>query len=114
MDYSQEELNQILLSKPLNAFYLAIIEHRGELLTDEEFAKTLCKKEVIAVLNSFKHDNLFYGGFISMNSHGTSCALNFSDDVLEIPFAKVVNESVIQCYKDNVGKFLEFLKVVQE
>ena len=82
--------------------------------TDEEFAKTLCKKEVIAVLNSFKHDNLFYGGFISMNSHGTSCALNFSDDVLEIPFAKVVNESVIQCYKDNVGKFLEFLKVVQE
>ena len=39
MDYSQEELNQILLSKPLNAFYLAIIEHRGELLTDEEFAK---------------------------------------------------------------------------
>ena len=37
MNYSQEELNQILLSKPLNEFYLAIIENRGELLTDEEF-----------------------------------------------------------------------------
>ena len=37
MNYSQEEFNQILLSKPLNEFYLAIIENRGKLLTDEEF-----------------------------------------------------------------------------
>lgn len=35
--YSQEELDQILLSKKLNEFYLAIIEHRLELLTDEEY-----------------------------------------------------------------------------
>ena len=35
--YTQEELNQILLSKPLNEFYLAIIENRQELLTDEEY-----------------------------------------------------------------------------
>jgi hypothetical protein len=35
--YSQEELNQILLSKKLNEFYLAIIENRQELLTDEEY-----------------------------------------------------------------------------
>lgn len=39
MNYSQEEFNQILLSKPLNEFYLAIIENRGEILTDEEFDK---------------------------------------------------------------------------
>lgn len=35
--YSQEELDQILLSKKLNEFYLAIIENRQELLTDEEY-----------------------------------------------------------------------------
>lgn len=35
--YSQEELDQILLSKKLNEFYLAIIENRLELLTDEEY-----------------------------------------------------------------------------
>ena len=35
--YSQEELDQILLSKKLNEFYLAIIENRQELLTAEEY-----------------------------------------------------------------------------
>ena len=35
--YSQEELDQILLSKKLNEFYLAIIENRQELLSDEEY-----------------------------------------------------------------------------
>ena len=34
--YSQEELDQILLSKKLNEFYLAIIENRQELLRSEE------------------------------------------------------------------------------
>ena len=37
--YSQEELNQILLSKPLNEFYLAVIENRGDFLSDEEYEK---------------------------------------------------------------------------
>lgn len=35
--YSQEELDQILLSKKLNEFSLAIIENRQELLTAEEY-----------------------------------------------------------------------------
>lgn len=39
MNYSQEELNQILLSKSLNEFYLAVIENREEILTDEEYEK---------------------------------------------------------------------------
>lgn len=39
MNYSQEEFNQILLSKSLNEFYLAVIENRGELLTDDEYEK---------------------------------------------------------------------------
>ena len=39
MKYSQEDFNKILLSKSLNEFYFAIIEHRGEFLTDEEYEK---------------------------------------------------------------------------
>lgn len=44
MKYSQEEFNQILLSKPLNEFYFAIIEKKEELLTDEEFEEITEKK----------------------------------------------------------------------
>ncbi len=39
MKYSQEEFNKLLLSKSLNEFYFAVIEHRGEFLTDEEYEK---------------------------------------------------------------------------
>lgn len=42
--YSQEELDQILLSKKLNEFYLAIIENRQELLTDEEYEEIVRKR----------------------------------------------------------------------
>lgn len=35
--YSQKELDQILLSKKLNEFYLAIIQKKQEILTDEEY-----------------------------------------------------------------------------
>ena len=49
--YSQEELDQILLSKKLNEFYLAIIEHRLELLTDEEY------EEISRIDKTFYGDN---------------------------------------------------------
>ena len=39
--YSQEELNEILLSKKLNEFYLAIIQYKQELLTDNEYKRIL-------------------------------------------------------------------------
>lgn len=41
--YSQEELNQILLSKKLNDFYVATIENREDILTDEEYEKIVKK-----------------------------------------------------------------------
>ena len=44
MNYSQEKINQILLSKQLNEFYLAIIEHKGDLLTDEEY-ETIIRRD---------------------------------------------------------------------
>ena len=44
--YSQTELNQILLTKNLNEFYLTIVENRNEILTDEEYDEML-KREVV-------------------------------------------------------------------
>ena len=46
-EYSQEELDQILLSKKLNEFYLAIIENRQELLSDEEYEEIVRKDKTI-------------------------------------------------------------------
>ena len=46
-NYSQEEINQILLSKTLNEFYLAVIENRGELLTDDEYEKLTRRSDIV-------------------------------------------------------------------
>ena len=62
--YSHEELNQILLSKKLNDFYVATIENREDILTDEEYEKivkkgiTFCyddKDEVESLINKARN-----------------------------------------------------------
>ena len=57
--YTQEELNQILLSKPLNEFYLAIIENRQKLLTEEEYDKKKKKEKIIYGDNKDEVEALF-------------------------------------------------------
>ena len=57
--YSQEELDQILLSKKLNEFYLAIIEHRLELLTDEEYEEISRRDKTIYGDNKDEVEDLF-------------------------------------------------------
>ena len=57
--YSQEELDQILLSKKLNEFYLAIIENRQELLTDEEYEKISRRNKIIYGDNKDEAEDLF-------------------------------------------------------
>ena len=57
--YSQEELNKILLSKPLNEFYLAIIENREKLLTDEEYNEITKGDKIIYGDNKDEIENLF-------------------------------------------------------
>ena len=54
MNYSQEEFNQILLSKPLDEFYFAIIENRGKLLTDEEYEKITKRSDDIVYVEDSK------------------------------------------------------------
>ena len=57
--YSQEELDQILLSKKLNEFYLAIIENRQELLTDEEYEEISRRDKTIYGDNKDEAEDLF-------------------------------------------------------
>ena len=58
--YSQEELDQILLSKKLNEFYLAIIENRQEeMLSDEEYEKISNGNNVYYGDNKDEVDDLF-------------------------------------------------------
>ena len=57
--YTQEELEQILLSKKLDEYYLAVIEHRDELLTEEEYEELLKKDHVICGDGKEKAEELF-------------------------------------------------------
>ena len=57
--YSQEELDQILLSKKLDEFYLAIIENRQELLTDEEYEEISRRDKTIYGDNKDEVEDLF-------------------------------------------------------
>ena len=57
--YSQEELDQILLSKKLDEFYLAIIENRQELLTDEEYEEISRRDKIIYGDNKDEAEDLF-------------------------------------------------------
>ena len=58
-EYSQEELDQILLSKKLNEFYLAIIENRQELLSDEEYEEISRRNKIIYGDNKDEAEDLF-------------------------------------------------------
>lgn len=57
--YSQKELDQILLSKKLNEFYLAIIENRQEMLTDEEYDEISREDTIIYGDNKAEVEKLF-------------------------------------------------------
>ena len=82
--------------------------------TDEEFANKLLNENVKATLNAIVPDNVFTGGFISMNSHGTKIGLNFSDDIMRLPIDSVPSEESLTTYKRIVYAVLDFLKVVQQ
>lgn len=57
-NYTQEELNQILLEKNLSDFYLSIIENRNELLTDEEYEDIVNSEKTISGDNKEEVENL--------------------------------------------------------
>ena len=56
---SQEEINQILLQKELGDFYLAIVENRTHILTDEEYEEILERDKTIWGDNKDKVEDFF-------------------------------------------------------
>ena len=58
-NYQQEDIDKILLSKNLNEFYLATIENRQELLTDEEYQEITTRDSIIYGENKEEMQDLF-------------------------------------------------------
>ena len=57
-NYTQDELNKILIQKSINDFYIAIIENRGEMLTDEEYNEIVNKDKTVFGDNKEEVENL--------------------------------------------------------
>ena len=96
--YSQEELDQILLSKKLNEFYLAIIENRQELLSDEEYEEIIRKDKTIYGDNKEEVEDL-------INKVQTDEQLkNFAPDLMKVMFglAQVRHLAILTMIDDDV------------
>ena len=96
--YSQEELDQIHLSKKLNEFYLAIIENRLELLSDEEYEEIIRKDKTIYGDNKEEVEDL-------INKVQTDEQLkNFAPDLMKVMFglALVRHLAILTMIDDDV------------
>ena len=96
--YSSEELDRILLSKKLNEFYLAIIENRQELLTDEEYDEITNRDKTIYGDNKEEIEDL-------LKKVQTDERLkDFAPDLMRVMFslAQVRHLAILTMIDDNV------------
>lgn len=96
--YSQEELDQILLSKKLDEFYLAIIENRQELLTDEEYDEITRRDKTIYGDNKEEVEDLF------KKVQEDERLKNFAPDLMRVMFslAQVRHLAILTMIDDDV------------
>ena len=96
--YSQEELDQILLSKKLNEFYLAIIENRQELLSDEEYEEIVRRDKTIYGDNKEEVEDLI--NIVQTDEH----LKNFAPNLMRIMYslAQVRRLAILTMVDDNV------------
>ena len=96
--YSQEELDQILLSKKLNEFYLAIIENRQELLSDEEYEEIVRRNKTIYGANKEEVEDLI--NKVQTDEH----LKNFAPDLIRIMYslAQVRHLAILTMIDDDV------------
>lgn len=96
--YSQEELDQILLSKKLNEFYLAIIENRQELLSDEEYEEIVRRDKTIYGDNKEEVEDLI--NKVQTDEH----LKNFAPNLMRIMYslAQVRRLAILTMVDDNV------------
>ena len=96
--YSQEELDQILLSKKLNEFYLAIIENRQKLLTDEEYKEIVRRNITIYGNNKEEVEDLL------KKVQTDECLKYFTPDLMKIMFslAQIRHLAILTMIDDDV------------
>ncbi len=96
--YSQEELDQILLSKKLNEFYLAIIENRQELLSDEEYEEIVRRDKTIYGDNKEEVEDLI--NKVQTDEH----LKGFAPDLLRVMYslARVRHLAILTRINDDV------------
>ena len=97
-NYLQEELNQILLSKKLNEFYLAIIENRQELLSDEEYEEIVRNDKNIYGDNKEQVKDLI--NKVQTNKHLKNIAPNLMRIIFSL--AQVRYLAILTMIDDNV------------
>ena len=96
--YSQDELNQILLAKPLNEFYLAIIENKQELLTDEEYNEITKRDKTIYGDNKDEIGCLFKK--IQIDEHSK----DFAPDLMKVMYslAQIRHMAILTIIGDDI------------
>ena len=97
-NYTQDEINRILIQKNINDFYIAIIENRGEMLTDEEYNEIANKDKTFFGDNKEEVENL-------INEIKTNEQLkNYVPDMMKLLFsvAQVRHLAILTMIGDDV------------
>lgn len=97
-NYTQNEINKILIQKNINDFYIAIIENRGEMLTDEEYNEIANKDKTFFGDNKEEVENL-------INEIKTNKELkNYVPDMMKLLFsvAQVRHLAILTMIGDDV------------
>ena len=97
-NYTQDEINKILIQKNINDFYIAIIENRGEMLTDEEYNEIASKDKTFFGDNKEEVENL-------INEIKTNKELkNYVPDMMKLLFsvAQVRHLAILTMIGDDV------------
>ena len=97
-NYTQDEINRILIQKNINDFYIAIIENRGEMLTDEEYNEIANKDKTVFGDNKEEVENL-------INEIKTNEQLkNYVPDMMKLLFsvAQVRHLAILTMIGDDV------------
>ena len=78
--------------------------------SDREFAKDVLTQEVRDQLLSLEPNGILVDWFLSYNPHGCYAMLNYSDDIMELPFKGTPKASRLKNYSDDVGYVLTVLR----
>ena len=80
--------------------------------SSREFVRSVLTEKVIAELKAFERNDVLLDWFLSFNNHGLYLMLNFSDDVMELPFKGTPKQARLRCYPDAVEHGLAAVRTI--